>query len=103
MRVGSEPGYAVFGTTRKLLFIANELTQHHIGLEATADGIWSIYFGIVLLPKIDEWDMILRDGSLLPLALFHSDQAMEPTFCILTPASGAPGSSGAALVGYMQR
>jgi hypothetical protein len=27
----------------------------------TDDGIWSIYFGTVLLGKVDERDMIIRD------------------------------------------
>jgi hypothetical protein len=45
----------------KLLFIANALKQHHLGLEETDDGIWSIYFGTVLLAKVDERDMIIRD------------------------------------------
>lgn len=50
-----------FRLKHKLLFIANALQQHHIGLEETDDGIWSIYFGTVLLAKVDERDMILRD------------------------------------------
>ena len=45
----------------KLLFIANALKPHHIGLDETDDGIWSIYFGTVLLGKVDERDMIIRD------------------------------------------
>jgi hypothetical protein len=50
-----------FRLKHKLLFIANALKQHHIGLEETDDGIWSIYFGIVLLAKVDEREMIIRD------------------------------------------
>ena len=42
-------------------FIANALKQHHLGLEETDDGIWSIYFGTVLLAKVDERDMVIRD------------------------------------------
>jgi hypothetical protein len=30
------------------------LKQHFVGLEETADGIWSIYFYDVLLGKLDE-------------------------------------------------
>jgi hypothetical protein len=30
-------------------------------LDETGDGIWSIYFGTVLLGKVDERDMIIRD------------------------------------------
>jgi transposase InsO family protein len=49
-----------FRFQRRLLFIANSLTNHHIGLEETADGIWSIYFNTVLLAKFDERDYIIR-------------------------------------------
>jgi len=51
------------GTIRlkhKLLFLANPLRQHPVGLEETDDGIWSIYFCHVLLAKVDERDMIVR-------------------------------------------
>ena len=50
-----------FRLNHKLLFIANALKQYHIGLDETDDGIWSIYFGMVLLAKVDERDMIIRD------------------------------------------
>ncbi|HEV2084499.1 MAG TPA: hypothetical protein VGR09_05420 [Gemmatimonadales bacterium] len=50
-----------FRLKHKLLFIANALKQHHIGLEETDDGIWSIHFGTVLLAKVDEREMIIRD------------------------------------------
>ena len=50
-----------FRLKHKLLFIANALKQHHIGLDETDDGIWSIYFGTVLLAKVDEREMIIRD------------------------------------------
>ncbi len=49
-----------FRFQRRLLFIANSLTHHHIGLEETEDGIWSIYFNTVLLAKLDERDYIIR-------------------------------------------
>jgi len=51
------------GTVRfkkRLVFIANALKQHPIGLEEVADGIWSIYFCRVLLGRIDERDYIVR-------------------------------------------
>lgn len=51
------------GTVRfkkRLVFIANALKQHPIGLEEVADGIWSIYFCRVLLGRIDERDYIIR-------------------------------------------
>ncbi len=44
----------------RLLFIANALKQHHIGLEETDAGVWSIYFGPVLLARLDERDYIIR-------------------------------------------
>jgi hypothetical protein len=45
----------------RLLYIANALAHHHIGLEETDDGIWSVFFNIVLLAKLDERDRILHD------------------------------------------
>ncbi len=50
-----------FRLKHRLVFIANALKQHPIGLEEVADGIWSIYFGRVLLARLDERDYILRD------------------------------------------
>ena len=53
-----------FGTIRpkdKLLFLANPLKLLHVGLEETDDGIWAIHFANVLLAKVDERDMILRE------------------------------------------
>jgi transposase InsO family protein len=44
----------------RLLFIANALKQHRIGLEETGDGVWSIYLGPVLLAKLDERDHVIR-------------------------------------------
>lgn len=44
----------------RLLFIANALKQHHIGLEESDAGIWSIYFGPVLLARLDERDYVIR-------------------------------------------
>ena len=44
----------------RLLFIANALKQHHIGLEESDSGLWSIYFGSVLLARLDERDYIIR-------------------------------------------
>ena len=44
----------------RLLFIANALKQHHIGLEESDAGVWSIYLGAVLLARLDERDYIIR-------------------------------------------
>ena len=49
-----------FRFQHRLLFIANALKQHHIGLEQVNDGIWAIYFNTVLLAKLDERDFIIR-------------------------------------------
>jgi transposase InsO family protein len=49
-----------FRFQHRLLFIASSLTHHHIGLDETDDGIWSIYFNTVLLAKLDERDYIIR-------------------------------------------
>lgn len=44
----------------RLLFIANALTDHHIGLEECNTGIWNIYFANILLAKLDEQDYVIR-------------------------------------------
>lgn len=49
-----------FRVQHRLLFIVQSLTNHHIGLEATDDGIWSIFFNTVLLAKLDERDYVIR-------------------------------------------
>lgn len=49
-----------FRFKHRLLFIANALKQHHIGLEEIDDGIWSIYLNRVLLARLDERDYIIR-------------------------------------------
>ena len=43
----------------QLLYLANALTNQHIGLEETDDGIWAIYFNTVLLATFDERDYII--------------------------------------------
>ena len=48
------------GTIRfqdRLLVLANALEEHHVGLEESDDGVWSLYLGSVLLGKIDEATM----------------------------------------------
>jgi transposase InsO family protein len=48
------------GTIRfkdRLLFLANALKQHHVGLEETADAVWSLYLGPVLIGRLDERTM----------------------------------------------
>ncbi len=50
-----------FRFKHRLLFIANALKQHHIGMEEIDDGIWSIYLNRVLLARLNERDYIIRD------------------------------------------
>ena len=45
----------------KLLFIANALRGYRIGSDEEADGVWSIYFERILLAKLDERDVIIRE------------------------------------------
>ena len=45
---------------KRLLFLANALKQHQVGLEEVDDGIWSLHFCHVLLGRIDERDSVIR-------------------------------------------
>jgi transposase InsO family protein len=45
---------------KRLLFIANSLKQHVLGLEEIGDGVWAIYFCNVLLARVDERDYVIR-------------------------------------------
>lgn len=45
---------------RKLLYLANALTNQDIGLEETDDGVWAIHFNTVLLATVDERNYIIR-------------------------------------------
>ena len=49
-----------FRFRNRLLFIAHALKQHSIGLDEIDDGVWSIYFGQVLLARLDERDFVIR-------------------------------------------
>jgi transposase InsO family protein len=49
-----------FWFQHRLLFLASSLTGHHVGLEETDNGIWSIYFNTVLLAKLNERDYTIR-------------------------------------------
>ena len=49
-----------FRFKHRLLFIANALTDHHIGLEECNTGIWNIFFANILLAKLDERDYVIR-------------------------------------------
>ena len=49
-----------FRFKKRVLFIANALMHHPVGLEEIDDGIWSIYFCRVLLGRLDERDYLVR-------------------------------------------
>jgi putative transposase len=49
-----------FRFKKRVLFIANALIHHPIGLEEVEDGVWSIYFCRVLLGRLDERDYVVR-------------------------------------------
>jgi putative transposase len=49
-----------FRFKKRLVFIANALIHHPIGLEEVADGVWSIYFCRVLLGRLDERDYVIQ-------------------------------------------
>jgi putative transposase len=44
----------------RLLFLGRALTQQPIGLEESADGVWSLFFGPLLVAKLDEHDYRIR-------------------------------------------
>ena len=48
-----------FRFKKRVLFIANGLIHHRVGLEIH-DGIWSIYFCRVLIGRLDERDYVIR-------------------------------------------
>ena len=45
---------------KRLLFIANALKQHPVGLGEVDDSIWSVHFCRVLLGRVDERDYFIR-------------------------------------------
>ncbi len=49
-----------FRFKKRVLFIANGLIHHRVGLEEIHDGIWSIYFCRVLIGRLDERDYVIR-------------------------------------------
>jgi putative transposase len=49
-----------FRLHHKLLYIANSLVDQYIGLEETADGVWSIFFNTVLIATLNERDYLIR-------------------------------------------
>ena len=45
---------------KRIVYLANALTNQKIGMEETDDGLWSIYFHSVLLATFDERDAIIQ-------------------------------------------
>ncbi len=45
---------------KRLIYLANALTNQRIGLDETDDGLWAIYFHTVLLATLDERDDIIQ-------------------------------------------
>lgn len=45
------------GFRDRLLFLANALKGYHVGLAESADGVWSLDLGLVLIGRIDERTM----------------------------------------------
>lgn len=48
-----------FRFRNRLLYLANAMVDQQIGLEATENGVWSIWFNTVLLATRDERDYII--------------------------------------------
>ncbi len=44
----------------KLLFLANALKQHHVGLEESGAGVWSLHLGAALVGRVDERTTAVR-------------------------------------------
>ncbi len=67
-----------------LVFIANALEQHCIGLEEIDDGVWSIYFNRVLLARLDERNYILGTDPDSPWKCYPCSRfSMLPMFPIV--------------------
>ena len=45
---------------KKELFLSQALTGQKVGLEEIEDGIWSLYFGPILLGRYDERQLCLH-------------------------------------------
>lgn len=48
-----------FRLRNRLLYLANAIVDQHIGLEATKDGVWSIWFNTVRLATATHHDHII--------------------------------------------
>ena len=45
---------------KRIVYLANTLTNQRSGMKETDDGLWSIYFHTVLLAAFDERDYIIQ-------------------------------------------
>jgi len=45
---------------KRIVYLANALTNQRIGMEETEDGLWQIHFHSVLLATFDERDDIIQ-------------------------------------------
>ncbi|MCC7054635.1 MAG: hypothetical protein IT355_15295 [Gemmatimonadaceae bacterium] len=45
---------------KRLVYLANALTDQRIGMEAADDGLWAIYFHTVLLASFVERDKVIQ-------------------------------------------
>jgi hypothetical protein len=61
-----DPSQQVERRQNRLLFLANALDSYRVGLAEVDDGIWSIYFGTVLLARFDERATISSADSQVP-------------------------------------
>ena len=41
---------------KKLIFVSHTLKRQKLGFEEIDDGVWSVYYGAVLLARFDERD-----------------------------------------------
>jgi hypothetical protein len=48
------------------LNVSHALLEEYLGLEEVADGVWSLYFGPLLLGRFHENQLKLHPGTLLP-------------------------------------
>jgi hypothetical protein len=76
----------------RLFFIAHALAHHRIGFRRGADGVWSIYFGTVLLGRLDERTYTIyrspRGRKCYPSSRLLTLSIQEPA--LLGPRQGHP-------------
>jgi putative transposase len=63
MQVRQVSNAGCFRFWHRQIFISDALIKEQIGLEESADGIWSVYFYDVLLARLDERTYKLHPGT----------------------------------------